>query len=110
MVYLSLMRYVNLNDEEREKLEKLYRSSSKHHFRQRCQTILQSSEGMSVPQLSRMFNVRTRTIYSWMDRWIAFGVEGLQILPGRGVKAKLKTSDSDLVDLVKKKQSNLPEH
>lgn len=104
------MRYINLNIEEREELEKLYSSSLKHHFRQRCQAILLSAQGIPVPQLAKMFAVRTRTIYSWMDRWTALGVKGLQILPGRGVKAKLETNDSNLVNLVKKKQSNLPEH
>jgi len=103
------MRFIKLTKEDRETLENGYRDFAKHHFRQRCQSILLSDEGITVPELAKMFKVRTRTIYTWMDRWTTFGVEGLKILPGRGIKAKLKITDPDLVDLVKKKQSNLPE-
>ena len=33
--------------------------------------------------------MRTRTIYTWFNRWESHGIAGLMLRKGRGVKAKL---------------------
>ena len=45
-------------------------------------------------------NVRTRTIYTWFNNWKKSGIGGLDIQPGRGIKAKLDTiTDSQVTQI-----------
>lgn len=99
------MRYLTLGSWERKTLEEGYCHHPKHHFRQRCHALLLSDEGQTVPQIAKLFKTRTRTIYTWMNRWQNTGIVGLMILPGRGLKSKFSTHDSNLVGLIKKSQT-----
>lgn len=92
------MRHIKpLSPVEKTTLEEGSRNSKKHHFRTRCQSILMSAEGYKVPDIAKLFKVRTRTIYTWFDRWEQMGIAGLMIFSGRGVKAKLNSSDEQQV-------------
>jgi len=102
------MRYISLTEAERTTLGQCYRNHSKHHLRARCHSLLLSDSGMPVKQITELFSVRTRTVYFWMNRWEQMGLCGLWIQPGRGVKAKLKVADRELVLLVKKKPWRIP--
>jgi len=102
MIYIWIMRYVNLIITEQKTLEEGYKNHPKAHFRLRCQTLLLSHEGMSVTELAKITKTRTRTIYTWMDRWEQMGITGLMILKGRGVKAKLNEHDENLLTTIKK--------
>lgn len=97
------MRYVKLDTHERETLENGYRNHPKFHVRQRCHALLLSDEGWQVKDIAKLFNVRTRTIYEWMNRWTSMGIIGVMILPGRGLKTKLSIDDEAIVETVKKK-------
>lgn len=97
------MRYVKLSQTERTTLEEGYKNHTKSHVRQRCQALLLSDEGWKVPEIARLHHVRTRTIYTWMNRWQEKGIVGLMILPGRGLKPKLSVEDEQMVAVVKKK-------
>jgi transposase len=97
------MRYIELSTTEKETLENGHRNHSKSHFRQRCQALMLSNEGWQVKQIAELNHVRTRTIYTWMNRWQDKGVAGLMILPGRGLKPKLSVEDEPMVAMVKKK-------
>ena len=103
MVYFSLMRYIQLTASERETLENGYEHHPKPHFRKRCQALLLSDEGWQVKEIAKLHHVRSRTIYTWMDRWEDMGIAGVMILPGRGIKPRLSVKDKDLVETVKKK-------
>lgn len=96
------MRYLKLESLERETLEQCYRNHSKFHVRQRCQALLLSDEGWQVKDIAKLFKVRTRTVYDWMNRWTDMGIVGVMILPGRGLKPALSINDEDLVETVKK--------
>ena len=96
------MRYITLTEEEQTTLEQGYRNHGKHHFRQRCHSLLLSGRGIQVKEIAALYGVRTRTVYSWMDRWEQMGLSGLQIQPGRGLKAALRVEDAGLVTLKKK--------
>lgn len=104
MFYTLWMRYVKLTDSEREALEHSYKHHAKSHVRQRCQALLLSDEGWPVKQIAQLHHVRTRTIYTWMNRWNTIGLAGVMILPGRGVKPKLSVQDTSMVAQVKKKR------
>ena len=90
-------------------LEEGYKNHVKSHVRQRCQALLLSDEGWQVKQIAKLYHTRSRTIYTWMNRWQDMGLAGVMILPGRGVKPKLSIQDQLVVEKVKKKRSDTPE-
>ena len=98
------MRYIQLTQSERITLEEGYKNHAKFHVRQRCQALLLSDEDWQVKQIAKLNHVRTRTIYTWMDRWQEMGLIGVMILPGRGVKPKLSVQNQAMVEKVKKKR------
>jgi transposase len=96
------MRYIPpLTAEEHQCLSEGHRNSAKPHFRHRCQCILLSAEGYSVPELARLFKVGRRTIYTWFNRFEQYGITGLMIQPGRGSKAKLQQLDETQIQWIK---------
>ena len=96
------MRYSNLTKEERETLEEGFKNHPKLHVRKRFHSILLSDEGWQVKAISELYKQRTRTIYSWMNNWRDFGLAGLMIKPGRGLKPHLSIYDKNIVETVKK--------
>lgn len=79
----------SLTPEEKKTLEEGYRNNSKPHFRNRCHSILLSFEGYPVSEIAQLYKVRTRTIYTWFNRWKNQGIMGLMTAKGQGIKAKL---------------------
>lgn len=102
------MRYIELSQTEEQTLQEGLKNHLKHHFRQRCQAILLSGQGMQVKELASLYSVRTRTIYTWMSRWEEMGIVGLAIQPGRGLKPTLKSENKELVGLIKKSAAMRP--
>ena len=96
------MRYIKLTKLEEQTLEEGYKNHSKFHVRQRFHALLLSHEGMPISQIKQIIKTRSRTIYTWMDKWEAKGLVGLMIVPGRGVKSKLSVQNIDLVERIKK--------
>jgi len=96
------MRNIKLTISEHQTLLEGYKNHPKAHFRLRCHALILSNEGMSVKSIMKITKTRSRTIYTWMDRWERMGVIGLTILQGRGIKATLSDKDKDLIDLIKK--------
>lgn len=90
-----------LQAEEKQTLEQGYKHSKKPHFRNRCHSLLLSEEGYKVSQIAKLYKVRTRTIYTWFNRWESHGIAGLMILPGRGIKAKLDELSPEQIEEVK---------
>ncbi len=97
-----------LTDSERMTLEDGSKHHPKFHFRQRCQTLLLCSDGELIEDVADLFSIRTRTIYTWMDRWRDMGISGLGILKGRGLKSKLSALSENQVTSLKKSQNPLP--
>ena len=96
------MRYTRLTEGEVLTLEEGHQNHFSKDFRNRCQALLMSSREIQVKQISSIFQIRTRTIYTWMDRWESEGISGLMIRPGRGRKPKLSVKNQDLVNHIKK--------
>jgi transposase len=86
-----MLYILSLSDIEREELETTHRNHKKPYVRERCKCILLSSEGFSAKNLARLFKVRTRTIYEWIHRYMESGLNGLFIVIGRGLKARLNS-------------------
>jgi len=95
-------RKFELTDSERITLENALMNHPKFHFRRRCEVLLLCSNGEFVDDLSDLFGIRSRSIYTWMNRWRDMGIVGLGILKGRGLKSKLSTLGEQEVDQLKK--------
>ena len=85
----------SLTEEQKASLLDGYKNGATHHFRVRCQSILQSSKGKTVSELSQLHGVSLRTVYIWFNRWESEGIQGLHIRSGRGRKRKLDFDNSD---------------
>ena len=84
------MRYVILKTEEIKALEELYKSALDNSTRKRSHCLLLSHQKRTIADLSKVFNVSRRSIERWFDDWAEGGLDSLPILPGRGVKTRLK--------------------
>lgn len=99
-------RYIeNLTSGEVELLESGFKNGKTHHYRMRCQCILLSYQGKSVPALCDLYKKSHLTIYNWFNRWESEGIEGLEIRSGRGRKRKLDFDNSNHIKEVKKSLS-----
>lgn len=99
-----------LSDLEVLSLEKIVESDAKSHFRNRCQCILLSNRCYKVKELSRLYEVRTRSIYTWIHNYEQYGIESLKISAGRGIKAKLDTISEDNIKLLKEQIALHPQN
>jgi transposase len=84
------MRYIILKSEEIEALEQLHQNSLDNTVRKRSQCLLLSHQGRTIIDLANIFVVSRRTIERWFDNWDKSGINSLAIMPGRGVKTRLK--------------------
>ena len=99
-----------LTDSQKIELTSVYNSSSKAHFRNRCQCILLIDEGLSVKKAASIYKIRTRTIYSWYHNYNKDGLAVLNIREGRGVKAILDTFNAEEVEIIKSEVALHPQN
>lgn len=102
-----IMRYIILKTEEFEALELLYKNSSDNMVRKRSQCLLLSHQKRTIIDLSEIFDVNRRTIERWFDGWEISGLKSLQMVPGRGVKTRLKGYEKEVVEQVELHGRNL---
>jgi transposase len=96
------MRFVKLSEAELITLQQGHKNGSQFQFRNRCQCLILSNQGKTVPELAKFFEINPITIYGWFERWEEFGLVGLMNKPGRGRKPILSLQNSDHVKGVKK--------
>lgn len=80
---------LELNEAEREKLEDIRNHDKRPYMRERAAALLKIADGHSGYQTARNLLNRPHwqdTIYDWVKRFQAEGVEGLKIRTGRGRK------------------------
>jgi transposase len=95
------MRFVKLTDVELKTLQEGHKNHTQFQFRNRCQCLMLSHQGMTVSQLAKLFEISEITVYSWFDRWEKKGLSALMNQPGRGRKAILSLQNSDHIKSVK---------
>jgi len=101
------MRYITLKTEEFEALEQLYKNSTDNIVRKRSQCLLLSHQKQTITDLSKIFDVSRRTIERCFDGWAQSGVDSLQMIPGRGVKTRLKGYEDEVAEQVEINGRNL---
>ena len=90
------MRYVTLNIDEIKALEVLCKSALDSSTRKRSHCLLLSHQKRTITDLSKVFEVNRRTIERWLNDWALSGLDSLPILPGRGVKTRLKGYEDEI--------------
>src|SRR5659263_784720 len=101
------MRYVILKTEEIIALELLYKSALDNSTRKRSHYLLLSHQRRTITDLSKVFEVNRRTIERWLNDWDVSGLDSLPILPGRGVKTRLKGYEEEIAKLLEVHSRNL---
>ena len=104
-IYL-IMRYVTQNTEEIEALE-LSSKNANNLIRKRSHCLLLSHQGRTIIDLASIFDVDRRTIERWFNSWAINGVDSLPILPGRGVKTRLKGLEEEIAKQLELNSRNL---
>ena len=100
----------NLTEEQKSSLNRGYCHGTSPLFRRKCHCILLSHSGKTTEELSTIFSVHVVSIRKWLRIWEAEGIEGLQLKPGRGRKAKLQTDQEEHVEIVKELIRNEPKN
>lgn len=103
------MRFIKLSEEEKNRLEDLYKSSPDHVSRERCQCLLLSNQGHSMAELSRLLSINWLKIVRLFNAWESSEdkYSALSIASGRGAKVKLEPVRDLLPNLVKEHSRNL---
>lgn len=82
-------RYLKLDEEQRQQLERVRDTHEKAHMREKAAVLLKIATGMTPHQAALKGGLKRRhpdTIYSWMDKYEAGGIEALVVKAGRGRK------------------------
>ena len=88
-------KIIKLNEKQKAELEKGYRESDSHAFRQRCHLILLKSKGQTSKEVAQVLGCCEMAVNNWVKRYCQEGIEGLKTRPGRGGKPILK-AETDL--------------
>ena len=76
------IRIPPLNEEQQTALEQLYRKTKVPRVRTRAQMILLSAEqGLKAEEIASIVRESAVTVLTWLKRYLAEGVEGLQDAP-----------------------------
>lgn len=92
------MKYVPpLNDTEIQTSHDMPRYHPSRRARMRAQSLLLSHQGLSIPQIARLYQVDRRSVSSWIDRWQTQGLVGLYDQPGAGRRPTLSADEQQKV-------------
>jgi transposase len=105
------MRFIKLSETDLKSLQKGQRYGKHFLFRDRCQCLILSHHGHTIPQLIELFKVHRVTIYEWFNLWESGGIEALHKKPGQGRRPKLSPTNPQHVErarvLVENERQNL---
>jgi hypothetical protein len=87
---------VDLNETQRQELEKVRRQHVKPYMRERAAAVLKVGAGQTVTTVAEtglLIRHEPETVKGWIDSYQAAGLEGWEIQPGRGRKAAFSPSN-----------------
>ena len=70
---------INLTEEERQKLDKIVKTTDDPIFRNRAHAVLLVDQGRTQTEAGEILNVGRPTIYKWLRKYNEGGIEGLQV-------------------------------
>lgn len=78
------VRQIKLNETERKALEQGYKHGQTASYRKRCHIILLKSDGRIAKDIAQITDTNIQSVYNWVNRYEAQGIQGLQTKPGQG--------------------------
>ncbi len=102
-------RHIDLTKAQRQELIRLRDTADKPYLRERAAAILKVADGTPAAVVARQGLLRQRkpdTIYDWLNRFHAEGIEGLSIRPGRGRKPSVQNTNGTHVEEKSSKRTN----
>ena len=90
-------KLLSLTDKERRELEHGFRHGEKHCFRMRCRAVLLKADGLSAAKAGAQTEMTGISVRSWVRRFEAEGIKGLETRPGRGRRPIMDCSDERIV-------------
>lgn len=78
------IRQVELTDAERKALDHGYKHGKTASYRKRCHIILLKSDGRIAKDIAQITDTNIQSVYNWLNRYDAEGIQGLQTKAGQG--------------------------
>jgi transposase len=79
---------MELTEQQQHELSKAARTHPTAHVRLKALAILNVGRGRKIMEVARIFVASRQSVYSWIERYLAGGIEGLEVQSGRGRKAQ----------------------
>jgi len=92
---MQAIRLPEQTPEQLQSLDELYRTTKDVRLRTRAQMVLLAAEkGWSASVIAEVVRQEENTVRTWLDGYIAEGIEGLKDKPHPGAAPKITPSDS----------------
>ena len=99
------IKHLELSEQEKQELEQHYQQGKTHALRKRSQMMLLKHQGMRSSEIAKILGCCEVVVNTWMQRYQAQGIKGLQTKPGRGRKPILDCTQ-DLAQVKAAVQAN----
>lgn len=100
------MRFIELEDSEKEELVRRYANHKSTTVRKRVQALILSSQYYSMKEIIEVTGLSRTTLYRFFEKWdnseFSEKIDTLFIKDGRGAKPKLDSIKDELPDLVER--------
>lgn len=90
---MAKIKTVELSEDERATLERTWRRGQSHALRQRCRMVLLKAERRTSKEVARQVGCCEAVVNTWLARYRADGMGGLQTKSGQGRKPILSQED-----------------
>ena len=94
---MAKIKVIQLTYQQRLQLEEGFRQGKSHAYRMRCRAVLLKSTGLTSEQVGLLTEMTHISVNSWVKRFEAEGIKGLDTRPGRGRKPIMDCSDEEAV-------------
>ena len=87
-----------LSQDQMDELNKVIRSNDPYHVRNCAQGILYLfRDHYGYDEVAMLLDVHPNTARNWAERWLAYGIDGLYYLPGRGAKPIFSKDEEEVI-------------
>ena len=97
---MAKIKVIQLTDQQRLQLDEGFRQGKSHAYRMRCRAVLLKSAGLTSEQVGFQTEMSHISVNSWVKRFEAEGIKGLETRPGRGRKPIMDSSDEEAVRIL----------
>ncbi len=102
-------RYIKLSAEQRASLVAGHKTGHKATFRQRCQMILLSDQGLQIDRIADILCCDRQSVVRWFNRYQSAGLDGLHTVEGPGRPAIVRIDNRKEIDQIERIVENHPQ-